>query len=220
MINLHHQQQQAHRHLWSDTVQRFFETLRISDRPAAGEISESLAVFCQGQDAVPAQGLSLLAARSFCATGDRETAEQILRQDRRHRAQAGLWLTLLSADTPFPELYPLFSAGALRPRQLASAGAVWVLDFDRVRLSEAERHELILFQTVRRLAERAYSVWKRSDGPGTLCVKGAGRLVRFLRPRGRRAADELLGHLRDVLAVQARRHGREAAPSILFLDVY
>jgi hypothetical protein len=219
MIDTHQEHQQAARQLWSGTVQHLFQTLDLDTRASAGEVSESLAVFCQEQTSVNTRGLSLLAARSFCAVGDCEAATRVLRHDRAHRAHAGSWLDALSAETSFPELYPLFSARALRPLWLNSTGAVWVLDFNRIHLSDADRHELILFQTVRVLTEKVFNVWKRSVAPGTLCVKGIGRLARFLRPQGAQAADQLLDHLCDVLARQAEKHGGCAAPAVLLLDL-
>jgi len=219
MIDTHQEHQRTARQLWSGTVQRLFETMELNTRVSAGEISESLAVFCQEHPAVNTHGLSLLAARSFCAAGDREAANLVLCHDRAHCAHAGSWLEMLSADYPFPELYPLFAARALRPLHLASAGAVWVLDFERIYLSDADHHELILFQTVRVLAEKVSNVWKRSGTPGTLCIKGMRRLSCFLRPRGAQTADQLLDHLRDVLARQAQKHDWPAAPSVLLLDL-
>ncbi len=219
MIDTHQEHQQAARQLWSGTVQRLFQTLDLDTRASAAEISESLAVFCQEHTSLNTRALSLLAARSFCAAGDHEAAGRILCHDRTHSAHAGSWLEALSADYPFPELYPLFSACALRPLHLASAGAAWALDFDRIHLSDADRHELILFQTVRTLTEKISNVWKRSGVPGTLCVKGIGRLAGFLRPRGAQTANQLLDHLRDVLARQAQKHGWPAAPAVLLLDL-
>lgn len=219
MIDTHQEHQQAARHLWSGTVQRLFQALDLDTRASSGEIAESLAVFCQEQPPVNTRGLSLLAARSFCAAGDREAANCILCHDRAHRTYADSWLDMLSAETPFPELYPLFSARVLHPLRLASAGTVWVLDFDRIHLRDADRHEMILFQTVRVLAEKISVVWKRADVPGALCVKGIERLIDFLRPRGTQTASQLLDHLRDVLACQAQQHGRSAAPAVLLLDL-
>ncbi len=216
MIDTHQSRRHAERRLWSGYVNRLFQTLEIHDRASAPDITESLAVFCQHHSHIPARALSLLMARSFCITGDAEAAGRILRHDRTHRSHAESWLEVLSADYPFPELYPLFSSRALHPQHLASAGSVWVLDFNQIRLTEADRHELLLFQTVRVLTEQVSNVWKKSDGRGTLGVKGLPRLIRFVRDR--KAARQLPGHIRDVLALRAQKNGWTNVPTVLLFD--
>ncbi|MFA7257433.1 MAG: hypothetical protein WC047_07670, partial [Kiritimatiellales bacterium] len=158
MNDLHQSRRLAERTLWSGYVRRLFQTLEIHDRPAAQDISESLAVFCQHHANMSGHILSLLMARSFCITGDTEAAGRILRHDRAHRLHTCSWLDVLSADYPFPELYPLFSSRALYPQNFASAGMLWVLDFNKISLTEADRHELILFQTIRVLTEKVSNV--------------------------------------------------------------
>jgi len=217
MIDTHQSLRLDERRLWSGYVQQLFQTLDISDRASAGDITESVAVFCQQHANVSSHALSLLMARSFCITGDAEAAGRILRHDREHSPHAGSWLEVLSAGYPFPELYPLFSSRALRPQSLTSAGALWVLDFDKVQLTDADRHELILFQTVRVLTEKVSNVWKKSAGKGTLGVKGLPRLMRFVR--GRRMPPQLPRHIEDVLTRCARKHGWSHTPAILLLDL-
>jgi hypothetical protein len=217
MIDTHQSRRLEDRQVWSGYVKQLFQTLEIHDRAAVPDITESLAVFCQQHHRMPEHTLSLLMARSFCATGDAEAAGRILRHDRAYRPHAESWLEVLSSEYPFPELYPLFSSRALRPQNLASAGTVWVLDFDQVRLTEADRHELILFQTVRVLTEKVSNVWKKSNGQGTLGIKGLARLTKFVR--GRRSARQLTGHIHDVLALRAQKNGWSAAPSVLLVDL-
>ena len=139
MIDTHQSRRLAERGLWSGHVQKLFQTLEIDGRAAAPDITESLAVFCQHHAHMTEHSLSLLMARSFCVTGDDEAAGRILRHDRIHRSHADSWIEVLSAGYPFPELYPLFSARALRPQSLTSAGALWVFDFDQIRLTDADR---------------------------------------------------------------------------------
>jgi hypothetical protein len=236
MIDLHQSRRLAERQLWSGYVQQLFQTLEIADRTAAPDITESLAVFCQHRAHMPEHTLSLLMARSFCITGDAEAAGRILRHDRAHRPHTESWLEVLSAEYPFPELYSLFSSRALRPQSLTSAGTVWVLDFDRIHLTEADRHELILFQTVRVLTEEVSNVWtraqrerprygeamtagngKKADGQGTLGIKGLSRLTKFIR--GRHPAKQLTGHISDVLALCAQKNGWSAVPAVLLIDL-
>lgn len=216
MIDLHQSRRLAERQLWSGTVQKLFQTLEIGDRTSARDITESLAVVCQHHTYMPAHSLSLLMARSFCITGDTEAAGRILRHDRAYGPHAESWLEVLSAGYPFPELYPLFSSRALHPQHLVSAGNVWVLDFDKIRLTDADRHELILFQTVRTLTEKVSNVWKKSNGRGTLGVKGLLRLTQFVC--NRKVSRHLPSHIRDVLALRAQKNGWTNVPAVLLFN--
>lgn len=207
------------RRFWQETVNRFFRGLELDARPAAGEIAESLAVFCQQHAAVHERGLALLAARSFCAAGDREAADRALRACGAHRNHSASWMQALSAADSFPELYPLFASGILRPARLASAGPVWVLDLGRIRLNPSDRHELLVLHAVRTLAAQAFRMLAHPDAPSVLGVRGTGRLARFLNPRRASAAAATIhAHLHGALVLQARTHGR-AMPSVLMLDL-
>lgn len=214
MIDTRHQQQAARR-LWFDCVEQVFESLDLHNRPAAHDIAATLGVFCQEQNRLPDHTLSLLMARSFCTTGDTEAAERILRHDRRHSAYTGSWLDLLSSEYPFPELIPLFSSRILRPLRLTSAtGPLWALDLQRVHLTEADRHELILLQTLRTLTEKSSNVWKKTGGRGTLGVKGLACWVR--RNSG---PDSYAEHIRAVLVRTAAKNGWQSIPDVLLLDL-
>jgi hypothetical protein len=212
MIDLLQSQQLASRHCWSGALQRIFRTLEIDRHATAPEVAESVALFCQTRGEVSGHSLSLLMARSFCAAGDVEAAARVLAGDRLHERHAELWLTVLSAEYPFPELYPLFSSRALRPLQLASAGRLWVLDFGRIAWPAADRTELVLFQTLRRLTETVCCVWNKTDGRGTLGLKGLDRLALScgIRPP--------VQHIQDVLARRAQQSGWHRTPATLLLD--
>ena len=219
MIDTHQSRKYTSRQLWSGTIQRLFQTLELQDHTAASEISESLAVFCQAQPRIPERSLSLLMARSFCAIGDSEAAERVLCHDPAHQPHADSWMTVLTAQYPFPELYPLFSARVLRPQDLSSVGQTWVLDFDAITLSEADRHELILFQTVRVLTEKVSNVWKKSNGQGALGIKGLRRMTRFLRPRGAQMNTQLVDHICDILVRCANENKWDQVPAVLQIDL-
>ena len=228
MIDRHATRAHSARRLWVGTVQRLFEALDLHERKTAPDVSESLAVFCEQHPHMPGHTLSLLMARSFCVVGDRDAAGRVLLHDRAHRTHADSWLEVLSGEYPFPELYPLFSTRVLRPLRLQTVGkeAVWVLDLEKMHLSEADRHEMILLQTLRMLTEKVSNVWKpvppkaaKQGGQGTLVVKGLPRVTDFLRQRTGCAAPQMIGYLQDVLHRCARRNGWSSTPSVLLLDL-
>ncbi len=216
---LQHQTLQA-RSLWSETIRKRFRRLELTDRPAADAVSESLAVFCQAHYQMNERSLSLLMARSFYAAGDVEAADRILSSDESCSACAASWLNVLSGEYLFPELFPLFSSRALYPLHLHVAfdGTAWVLDFDRVLLTDADRHELILFQTLHMLLEKVSNVWKRSNGSGTLGVKGLRRVLRRQTPHRPKDAAQFLTYMQDVLSQQAATARWASVPSVLLLD--
>jgi len=209
------------RRLWFGTIQRLFQTLDLNERETASEISESLAAFCEQHPHMPDHTLSLLMARSFCATGDRAAADCVLRHDSAHSHHTNAWLDVLSAEYPFPDLYPLFSSRALRPLRLKTVGekTTWVLDLEKFHLSDANRHEMILMQTLRVLTEKVSNVWKKADGRGTLVIKGHSRISNLTYPRCGRAAPQMISYLQDILQRCAKRNGWSAVPSVLLLDL-
>ncbi|MDH3345548.1 MAG: hypothetical protein OEL75_00015 [Kiritimatiellaceae bacterium] len=218
MIDLQIEASRTTRQFWSGHVRQLIQILDLDDRIAAPEISESLATFCEQHSHMPNHALFLLMARSFCAIGDAEAAIQILQHDHLYRAHAQEWVGVLSAKYPFPELYPLFSSRVLYPLHLHTVGesCTWELDLEKIHLSAADRHELILMQTLRILVEKVSNVWKKTDGEGTLAVKGLPRLDAFLYSH---SEQNLLDYLRDVLCCCARKNGWASTPAVLLLDL-
>lgn len=221
MIDPHATRAHSSRRLWAGTIRQLFQALDLHDRETASEISESLAVFCEQHPHVSARTLSLLMARSFCAAGDRDAADRVLRHDPAHRGHADSWLEVLSAEYPFPELYPLFGSRALRPLRLKTVGreTTWVLDLQRIHWPEADRHELILLQTLRVLTEKVSNVWSKEDGKGTLVVKGLPHLSDVILSESGRSGSQMTKYVQDVLHSCAARNGWSSAPSVLLLDL-
>lgn len=213
MIDLVQSRQLSERRCWSGTVERIFESLNISRTELIPQVSESVAVFCQERGNIPGHSLSLLMARSLFAAGDIDGAAQILENDRLHGSHAESWLDVLSAEYPFPELYPLFSSRALRPLQLTTAGPLWVLDFNRIGRNDADPTELLLFRTLRQLAETVSNVWKKQNGGGTLGLKG---FERFVSPADVQSS---MDHVRAVLDRCARKNEWRQTPAVLLIDL-
>jgi len=221
MIDSHVTRQLSARRIWSDHMQRMLRRLDLHERETADEILESLAVFCQHHPHMSDRNLSLLLARTFCATGDRDAAGRVLHHDRSHRSHADSWLDVLSAEYPFPDLFPLFSSHALRPLRLRSAGqdAAWVLDLGKIYLSDADRHEIILKQTLRVLIQTASNLWKKSDGQGVLVIKGLPSYSSAQIHNVNLPVSELMDYIKDILQQCAARLEWTLTPSVLLLDM-
>jgi hypothetical protein len=57
----------------------------------------------------------------------------------------------------------------------------------------------------------------KAGGQGTLGLKGLARLTKFVR--GRQPARQLTDHIRDVLALRAKKNNWCAAPAVLLVDL-
>ncbi|MFA5689525.1 MAG: hypothetical protein WC959_10325 [Kiritimatiellales bacterium] len=213
MIDVHQQKILNERRQWSGCVQRFLQYAEIEPRETAEAVIESLAVFCQGRTQIQGHELSLLTARAFCAAGDCASAGKILHGERTFRRHTNSWLRVLSARYPFPELFPLFAARALRPVRLTSAGVLWILDFSRMDFSGVDCHELILFQSLRQLTEKISMVWSKDTGAGMLGIKYISKIA------GAVCEEQLLGYLRAVLNCCARKNNWHTVPEILQIDL-
>ena len=221
MIDTQTARSRSTRRLWAGTIQTMFQTMGLQDRAAAMDLSESLAVFCEQHPHMPGHTLSLLMARSFCATGDRAAASQILQQDQTHRVHADSWIEVLAATDSFPELYPFFSARILRPLRLktVSDARIWVLDLEKINLSAADRYELILLKMLRVLTEKVSTVWNKTAGQGTFVIKGFAHLTQGVLPQDALSASQLLTYIQDVLARCGEQNGWSSTPSVLLLDL-
>jgi len=213
MIDVLQQKILNERRQWSGCVQRFLQRAEIESHETAAAVTESLAVFCQGRAQIQGHELSLLTARAFCAAGDEYSAGRILHRDRAYRPHTTSWLEILSARYPFPELFPLFSARALRPIRLTTAGVFWMLDFSKLNFAGAEQHELILFQTLRRLIEKISGVWNESAGAGRLGIKHLSTLTAVA------GEQQLIEYIGTVLEHCARRNGWKNSPQLLLIDL-
>lgn len=218
MIDLLQTRSQSTRQIWSGTAQQLFRSLDLEDRPATPEISESIAAFCEQHPHMPQHAFALLAARCFLMIDDDDAAIRILQDNRQHRRYLETWITALASSKSFPKLFPLFLSRALRPLSLTSApdSQTWLLDFEKVRLTASDRHELLLYLTLRTLIENVSNVWNSTEGEGVLVIKGLPRMGRWLHIN---SSAEFLDYIRDTLSCCSQENGWIATPSILLLDV-
>jgi len=206
------------RQFWSRRVHQRMSTLGLDDHVPVSDVSESLAVFCEQHLHMSEHALSLLMARSFCAAGDTDAASRVLHSDRLYCTHSGMWIDALSAEYPFPELFPLFSSRILRPLHLKTVGggSAWVLDFEKIDLTPEDHHEMILLQTLRVLIEKVSNVWKRTEGTGALALKGTSRFKGILDSG---TLEHLSVYFCDVLTHCAQKNRWSGSPSVLQLDL-
>jgi|GEM_PF-926902 len=215
----------AHRDIWQTHLEDVFQSLEIPAGPLADNISATVAIYCRQfhPKGVPATDLRLLIARAFCAVGDRSVAGRILEAMEPHRKHVARWLEILSELHHFPELLPYFSRGVIRPADWAGArlDRMWVLDFSRLSLSEAERHEIMLYRSIRTLIEKVFMFWDATHGEGILGLKG---LALFNVERGGRPKqtltepDDLIEFISDLFDRQVNERGWNAVPTLLNID--
>ncbi len=122
----------------------------------------------------------------------------------------------------FPQLLPYFSLGIIRPADWAGAqlDRMWTLDFDRLVLTDAERHEMMLYRTLRMLIEQVVVFWDATDGEGILGLKGlAGLKVETGSPKKQTLTtpNDLLKYVADLFKKQAMKRSWKTVPSLLNL---
>ena len=165
---------------WRSHLQDVLRSLDIPPGPITDNVSASMAVYCRQfhPQGVQRSDLMLLVARAFCAVGDRAVANRVLSSMQPHGHHITRWLEILSELHHFPELLPYFSMGIIRPADWAGAqlDRMWTLDFSRLALSDAERHEMMLYRSIRAIIESMYVFWDATSGEGMLGLKGLGTL--------------------------------------------
>ncbi|VGO21595.1 hypothetical protein SCARR_03669 [Pontiella sulfatireligans] len=207
-------------------LQDVFLSLGIPSGPMADNIAASVAMYCREfhPQGVQRSDLMLLIARAFCAVNDRAAAERVLSSMRPHRLHVVRWLEILSELHHFPGLLPYFSAGVIRPADWAGAqlDRMWTLDFGRLVLSDAERHEMMLYRSIRTIIDNMCCFWDATGGEGVLGLKGLASLNVEQGSRASAtltASDDLLGYVADLLEQAKEKRGWRAAPSLLSLDL-
>lgn len=207
-------------------VQEIFNRLGIPAGTLADNLVASISMYCQKfhPGGLQSRDLNLLIARAFCAVGDRAAATHVLESMDPHRRHISRWLEILSELHHFPQLLPYFSLGIIRPADWAGAqlDRMWTLDFGRLSLSDAERHEMMLYRTIRALLEQMFVFWDPTRGEGILGLKGLASLnveEGIANKQTLTAEQDLLEYLADLFKQQARARSWKTVPSLLNLDL-
>jgi hypothetical protein len=212
--------------VWSEHVQEVFAQLEIPSGTLADNLAASISMYCRKfhPEGLQSRDLNLLIARAFCAVGDRAAAAHVLESMEPHRRHICRWLEILSELHHFPLLLPYFSTGIIRPADWAGAqlDRMWMLDFSRITLAEAERHEMMLYRTVRAMLEKIFVFWDATAGEGILGLKGLALLnvEEGVPPKQTvTAAADLLEYVADLFKQQVAARSWATTPSLLNLDL-
>lgn len=215
-----------HRKAWLVHIQGVFEQLGIPPGTMADNLAESISMYCQKfhPHGVQSTDLNLLAARAFCSVGERAAASHVLESMEPHRRHVERWLEILSELHHFPQLLPYFSLGIIRPADWAGArlDRMWTLDFGPLALTDAERHEMMLYRTIRMLIERMFVFWDATGGEGILGLKNLAALNVEACDTARHtltAAGDLLDYIADLFRQQCAARSWATVPSLLNLDL-
>lgn len=207
---------------WTAHLQEIFQTMEISGGTLADNVSTSVAMYCRQfyPRGVQRSDLVLLIARAFCAVNDRATAEHVLNSIQPHRRHVSRWLEILSELHHFPALLPYFSLGVIRPADWAGAqlDRMWTLDFDRLVLSDAERHEMMLYRSIRAIIDHMFVFWDATAGAGVLGLKGLSALNVEAGSREKQtltAIDDLLEYIADLFLRQKESRDWLAVPTLM-----
>jgi len=209
---------------WAAHLREIFQSLEIPSGTLADNLAESVALYCRTfhPRGVQSADLKLLIARAFCAVGDRAAARRVLESMQPHCRHIARWLEILSELHRFPELLPYFSLGIVRPADWAGAqlDRMWTIDFGRLVLADSERHEIMLYRSIRALVEKMFVFWDAVRGEGILGLKGLSSLN--VEEGGRKretltAEDDLLEYIADLFHQQQAPRNWIAVPTLLNL---
>ena len=214
----------ALRAAWIEHLRSLLDELEFSPSSLVDHLTSSVALYCQQncRNGVQRADLDLLLARAFCAVNDRESAARVLSSFPLHARHVERWLEVLSELHHFPALLPFFSLGIIRPADWAGArmDRMWILDLRRLALSDSERHEILLYRSLRSIFENMFVFWDATAGEGVLGLKG---LACFNlgpgRPRGLTEAGDLMAYANDLFARQKAARNWRTVPRVLNLDL-
>ena len=211
---------------WVLLVQEIFQRLEIPPGIVADNLVSSISLYCQTfhPQGLQSNDLCLLIARAFCAVGDRAAARQVLESMDPQNRHAVRWLEILSELDHFPQLLPYFSRGVIRPADWAGAqlDRMWTLDFGRLLLTEAERHEIMIHRSVRMLIEQMVLFWDATNGEGILGLKnlatfnveeGSATTQTLTRP------EDWLEYIAALFRQQIKIRSWRTTPVLLNLDL-
>jgi hypothetical protein len=211
---------------WREHLLEILQSMEIPPGPMADNVSASVAMYCREFHplGVRREDLVLLIARAFCAVNDRAAAGRVLGSLQPHRRHITRWLEILTELHHFPSLLPYFSRGVIRPADWVGAqlDRMWTLDFARLALGEEERHEIMLYRSVRAIVESIFVFWDATDGEGVLGLKGLRALHIGESPRrGATPAstDDLLEYIADLFLRQKTERHWNAVPVLMNLDI-
>ncbi len=211
---------------WTEHLRDIFQSLDIPSGALTDNVSTSVAMYCRHSHpcGLRHDDLVLLIARAFCSVNERVLAERALGSVQPHARHKGRWVEILSELSSFPTLLPYFSLGIIRPADWVGAqlDRMWILDLGRLGLSEAERHEMLLYGSLRALTENMVVFWDATGGEGVLGLKGLASFNMESKPRPRQtftSADDLLGYLGTLLLQQKEFRNWRAVPALLNLDI-
>lgn len=211
---------------WSEHLREIFNALSIPSGTVAENLTASVAMYCRQFHPLGIQhsDLLLLIARAFCAINDREAALRVLRASKPHARHAERWLEILSELHHFPSLLPFFSQGIIRPADWAGAQVdrMWTLDLGRLALSESEKHEMMLYRSIRSILENMFSFWDATNGEGTLGLKELAAFNVETSPKHGQTLTtpkDLLGYIGNLFLQQKETRHWQAVPTLLNLDL-
>jgi hypothetical protein len=211
---------------WSELLRELFHSLAIPQGPTTEHLTVSVARYCAQYcpAGVQRSDLVLLLARAFCAISDRASAARVLRSVKPHARHVDRWLEILSELHHVPTLLPYFSSGMIRPADWAGArlDRMWTLDLGRMALAESERHEMMLYQSLRAIVANMAPFWDATQGEGVLGLKGLDAFR--LEPDAGdvpscTAAEALMEYVAQLLLQQKGARRWRAVPALMNLDL-
>ncbi len=216
----------AERDAWAEHLQEIFRSLEIPQDTVTDNLTTSVAQYCRQYHphGVQRSDLILLIARAFCAINDQRSATRVLRSVKPHARHVERWLEILSELHHFPSLLPYFSLGIIRPADWAGArlDRMWTLDLDRLAISDSEKHEMMLYRSIRSIIENMFVFWDATLGEGVLGLKGLASFAGVPAGRSRKAfaaQEDLCGYIHDLFLQEKDTRQWLTIPELINLEL-
>lgn len=170
------------------------------------------------------ESLAILAAQALAACGEDAAAVQLVRDRVPAEAQNAVVGLLRHRRGFSPAAWRLFCTGVVSVANCDFEGGreIWVLDFNRLAVTEDHCFELSLVPALSRLLEEVVRLWAWNGSPTTLAIKGLGRFASCLGEAGSfaRGIARMVGVCEAMLAAAVRRCGGRQIPRVVVMDNY
>jgi hypothetical protein len=195
------------------------------------EVAEAMAAFIEEHHArggLPSEYVLLLTARALWSLGEEQAARRLMAvRGRELSLPAAFADAALAPDAAVAHWHILLAARVLRPSPLAGvpAGALWVLDLERIVAPSPAGLELAALALVRAVLDRAAGLWDGAEGRGLLGLRHARAMAAGIleSPRHSAKSTALVAEIRDGCARQLQliKHARgwRETPRVMVLDL-
>ena len=209
--------------IWQSSVSDILKSIEGISLNEVADISAGISMFCSENNitAVKHTDLLLLVAKGLSGIGRLEEAKAILKNEDSCIHFTESWLSSFDYIDNFSSLFPFFSRGVVLPGNWSGLQeeCMWVLDLNRLVITEEELHEVMVYQSIQVLLKQIIILWGSSSGKGVLAIRGLScwSLTKLLDTSNKEWSNNLIKYIEDVLDKEVKVYGWMERPNIILL---